>query len=42
MATQQQTATETYRCPECGGLLVCADGSWGCTDCRHVPRHGAD
>ncbi|WP_380674492.1 hypothetical protein [Salinigranum sp. GCM10025319] len=42
MATQQRAPTETYRCPDCDGVLACTGGTWGCTDCRHVPPHGAD
>ncbi|WP_268951775.1 hypothetical protein [Salinigranum halophilum] len=41
MATKQ-TAVNTYRCPSCSGVLACVDGSWGCTECRYVPTHGAD
>jgi ribosomal protein L37AE/L43A len=46
MATKQMAASgpavSTYRCPRCAGTLACVDGSWGCTDCRYVPAHGAD
>jgi ribosomal protein S27AE len=42
MASKGQIPTETYRCPNCGGVLAFVDGSWGCTDCRYVPPHGAD
>ena len=42
MATKQHAAIETYHCPNCGGTLTLVGGSWGCTDCRYVPEHGAD
>ncbi|WP_275689371.1 hypothetical protein [Salinigranum salinum] len=42
MATEHQSARETYRCPECDGVLAFVDGSWGCGDCGYAPRHAAD
>jgi len=42
MATQQQPTTETYTCPDCGSAVARRVGTWECTDCGHVPRHGAD
>jgi ribosomal protein L37AE/L43A len=42
MAVHHQPSTDTYRCPNCGGTLTVVGGSWGCTDCRYVPGHGAD
>jgi len=42
MATQQHTTTETYTCPDCGSAVARRVGTWECTDCGHVPRHGAD
>ncbi|WP_281259250.1 hypothetical protein [Salinigranum rubrum] len=42
MATKQQPTSDAYRCPVCSGTLACVSGSWGCTDCRYVPTHGAD
>jgi ribosomal protein L37AE/L43A len=42
MTVQSRTAAETYRCPKCKGVLSFVTGSWGCTDCRYVPPHGAD
>ncbi|WP_280633717.1 hypothetical protein [Halorussus marinus] len=42
MATTHPTTAETYRCPECRGVLSFDAGSWGCTDCSYVPPHSAD
>jgi hypothetical protein len=42
MSTQRRTSSEAYRCPKCDGVLAYAGRSWGCTDCRYVPGHGAD
>jgi ribosomal protein L37AE/L43A len=42
MAIQQDATVETYRCPRCRGSLTWTSGSWRCSDCRYVPRHGAD
>jgi hypothetical protein len=42
MATQHQTATQAYRCPDCSGVISFDGATWGCTDCQYVPRHSAD
>ncbi len=42
MATHQQTASVTYRCPNCNDVLTFEAGTWSCADCLHAPRHGAD
>jgi tRNA(Ile2) C34 agmatinyltransferase TiaS len=42
MSPQRGVSTDTYRCPECGGVLSYTGRSWGCRDCRYVPGHGAD
>lgn len=46
MAAVQKTPREVshkqYRCQKCDGSIVREYGSWRCTDCGHVPFHGAD
>ncbi|MFC6862332.1 hypothetical protein ACFQGE_02515 [Halomicroarcula sp. GCM10025817] len=42
MATNSRSTTLAYRCPDCNGAITFDGASWGCTDCRYVPRHSAD
>ncbi|MHB9286247.1 hypothetical protein ACKVMT_04315 [Halobacteriales archaeon Cl-PHB] len=36
------TVSPPFTCPECPGTLRDVGQSLRCSDCGHVPRHGAD
>lgn len=37
-----QHASATFRCPDCGDVVVLEYGTWHCEGCGYVPKHGAD
>ena len=40
--TDTVSTTMAFCCPTCDGPLALTNGSWTCSACGFVPRHGAD